>query len=60
MNSPLADRQIINSLERDALRAEASRLAAGGRGLPAVMAALQADLGQSHHPTGYAVCHGRR
>jgi len=52
MNSPLADRQIINSLERDALLGEACRQAAAGRGLPAVMAALQADFGQSEEVAG--------
>jgi general secretion pathway protein E len=48
----MEERLLINSLERDALLAEARQLAAAGGGLPAVLAALQADFGQSEEVAG--------
>lgn len=46
MNSPLEEGRLIDHLERDTLLREARRLAAGG-GLPAVLAGLQGEFGQS-------------
>ncbi|UCV09806.1 GspE/PulE family protein [Dechloromonas denitrificans] len=52
MNSPSEERLLIGSFERDALLAEARRLASAGGGLAAVMAGLQADFGQSEEAAG--------
>ncbi len=52
MNSPVEERLLIDTLERDALVAESRQMAAAGGGLVAVMAALQADFGQSEEVAG--------
>ena len=52
MNSPMDERLLTNDLERDALLIQARQLAGAGGGLPAVMAALQADFGQDEEAAG--------
>lgn len=47
MNAPSEERLLIDSFQHDGLLAEARRLATAGGGLPAVMAGLQADFGQT-------------
>ncbi len=52
MNSSAEERLLINSLEREALLAEARKLAVAGGGLPALMAGLQTGFGQSDEAAG--------
>jgi general secretion pathway protein E len=52
VNSPSDERLLIDSLERNAMIAEARRLAASGCGLPAVMTGLQTDFGQNEEDSG--------
>jgi general secretion pathway protein E len=52
MNSRTEERLLIDRVEHDAMLEQARELAAAGAGLPAVMAALQADFAQSEEAAG--------